>query len=86
MCKHLGKQADEVVAFGDGTNDIPMLKFAGSGVAVANAKPAVKQSANVVSSFTNNEDAVALELLRLHGQGFFGDGEAQLLPPGGAGH
>ena len=51
----------EVVAFGDAENDIPMLRQAGLGIAMANAGQEVKRAAGRVSQWTNNEDGVARE-------------------------
>ncbi|MGB3776437.1 MAG: Cof-type HAD-IIB family hydrolase [Leeuwenhoekiella sp.] len=51
-----------VIAFGDNYNDIELLKHAGWGIAVANAKEEVKEASDYTSEFTNKEDAVALEL------------------------
>jgi Cof subfamily protein (haloacid dehalogenase superfamily) len=56
---------DEIVAFGDAENDIPMLQKAGLGIAVANAPESVKAEAKRVSLWTNNEDAVAKEWERI---------------------
>ncbi|HEA28473.1 MAG TPA: HAD family hydrolase [Leeuwenhoekiella sp.] len=53
-----------VIAFGDNHNDVELLKNAGWGVAVANAKENVKAAADYVSEFTNKEDAVANELAK----------------------
>lgn len=53
---------DEVVAFGDNYNDIDLLKNAGWGIAVANAKEELKAVADHVSTYTNKEHAVAYEL------------------------
>ncbi len=49
---------EEVIAIGDGHNDLDMIGYAGLGVAVANARPAVLQAANLVTS-SNVEDGVA---------------------------
>jgi hypothetical protein len=49
-----GIEASEVVAFGDMPNDIPMLVWAGRGVAVANAHPDVIAAADEVCE--SNED------------------------------
>ena len=57
MEKYQIKQ-EEVMAMGDGENDIEMLKFAGLGVAMENASEDVKKVANVVTT-SNNEDGVA---------------------------
>ena len=48
----------EVIAFGDGENDITMLRTAGIGVAMGNAEPSVKAAADYVT-VTNNEAGVA---------------------------
>ena len=53
-----------VIAFGDNHNDVELLKNAGWGVAVANAKENVKKAADYTSEFTNKENAVAKELIR----------------------
>ena len=50
-----GIRAEEVIAFGDGFNDLDMVEFAGLGVAVANARPEVLRAANLVTA-ANNED------------------------------
>ena len=68
VCRVLGLGTEQVVAFGDAENDIPMLRQAGVGVAMGNAAPAVRAAADRVTR-TNNEDgiAVALEELGLLG-------------------
>ncbi|MDO5444543.1 MAG: Cof-type HAD-IIB family hydrolase [Eubacteriales bacterium] len=55
----MGLQPEEVMACGDANNDIPMLEYAGLGVAVANASDQVKAIANFIST-SNNEDGVAV--------------------------
>lgn len=54
----------DLMAFGDGYNDLSMLKLAGMGVAMANAAPEVRAEADCVT-LSNEEDgiAVALKLL-----------------------
>jgi hypothetical protein len=47
-----------VIAFGDGPNDLEMLRYAGLGIAVANAHPTVKAAAEFVTA-ANDEDGVA---------------------------
>lgn len=49
--------ADRVIAFGDNLNDIPMLKSADLGIAVANAHPQVKEVADLTIP-PNTEDSV----------------------------
>lgn len=50
---------EEVMCIGDSNNDIAMIKNAGIGVAVGNAKDSVKQHAKIVTA-SNNDDGVAL--------------------------
>lgn len=76
LCADLGVTSGEVVAFGDAPNDLPLLRWAGRGVAVANAHPAVLAAVAEVTD-SNAADGVArtLELL-LH--------ESPAAPRGGA--
>jgi Cof subfamily protein (haloacid dehalogenase superfamily) len=64
LCARLGIRAEEVIAFGDMPNDLEMLAWAGHGVAVANAHPAVLAQANEIT-LSNVEDGVAVVLERL---------------------
>lgn len=63
----LGIEAADVLAFGDGFNDVPMLSWAGRGVAVANAHPALLAVADEVTT-SNDDDGVAEVLRRFAGQ------------------
>jgi len=65
IARHLSIPQSLTLAFGDNHNDIPMLQWAGCGVAVANARPEVKAAADWVSPLTNNESALADALARL---------------------
>ncbi|MGC4853662.1 HAD family hydrolase [Micromonospora sp. DT4] len=65
-CDRLGMSAADVLAFGDMPNDVPMLSWAGRGVAVANAHPAVLAVADEVTG-TNSEDGVAAYLEKVFG-------------------
>ncbi|HET8628014.1 MAG TPA: Cof-type HAD-IIB family hydrolase [Thermomicrobiales bacterium] len=71
LCARLGVAAAEVVAFGDMPNDLPLLAWAGRGVAVANAHPAVLAAADGITR-ANDEDGVALVLERLLSDGSIG--------------
>lgn len=51
----------DVVAFGDDTNDVDMVRDSGLGVAMSNAVPEVKAVADRITT-SNNEDGVALVL------------------------
>lgn len=66
LCNSINVPITQVVAFGDGENDKEMLEIVGHGCAVANAKFLAKSVAKVVLEHSNDEDAVAIELLRLH--------------------
>lgn len=58
LCRALDIDPSETVAFGDGTNDVTMVKAAGVGVAMANASPETLAAADLVAP-SNQEDGVA---------------------------
>ena len=64
LCEREGYTAEEVVAFGDMPNDVPMLTWAGRAVAMGNAHPAVIEVADE-TTVTNDEDGVAVYLRSL---------------------
>lgn len=64
LCKALGVAPEETVAFGDGTNDLSMIRAAGLGVAMGNADFAVKAAADTVCD-DNEHDGVAKFIERL---------------------
>ena len=64
LCEQLGVKPSAVLAFGDMPNDVPMLKWAGHGIAVANAHPDVIASADEVTQ-SNDDDGVAVALERI---------------------
>ena len=55
FCKHFGLQLEETMAFGDGGNDIPMLRHAGIGVAMGNAVEEAKAVADYVTTDVDAE-------------------------------
>ncbi len=55
LIEHLGLSATEVVAFGDGRNDVEMLRWAGTGVAMGNAHAEAKAAADVVTATVDDE-------------------------------
>jgi Cof subfamily protein (haloacid dehalogenase superfamily) len=65
VAARLGVEAADVLAFGDMPNDVPMLVWAGCGVAVANAHPAVREVADDVTA-SNDDDGVAQYLERVY--------------------
>lgn len=58
LAKHLGLEREQVMAFGDGLNDISMIESAGIGVAMGNAVEEVRNVADKITA-TNDEDGVA---------------------------
>jgi hypothetical protein len=66
LAEQYGVAAADVVAFGDMPNDIPMLEWAGRGVAVGNAHTATQAVATSVTA-ANDEDGVAVHLEQLLG-------------------
>ena len=54
----LGVSKKETMAIGDASNDIPMLKWAGLGVAMGNATEEIKKIADVVA-LSNDDDGAA---------------------------
>ncbi len=63
LCDQWGVTAAEVAAFGDMPNDLPLLRWAGLAVAVANAHPNLLAVAHEVTA-SNDEDGVARVLGR----------------------
>jgi HAD superfamily hydrolase (TIGR01484 family) len=61
VCAERGIGADDVVAFGDAPNDLPMLQWAGRGIAVANAHPSVLAAISEIAP-SNEDDGVAVVL------------------------
>lgn len=51
----------DMIAFGDGYNDLSMLKLAGMGVAMQNAAPEVRAEADYIT-LSNEEDGIAAAL------------------------
>ncbi len=59
LLQEIGGSRDEMVAFGDGFNDLSMVEYAGCGVAMANAQPILLERANE-RTLSNDEDGVAV--------------------------
>lgn len=65
ICDHYQVSVAEVVACGDSFTDIPMLSFAGMGIAMGNSAELVKRSADRVTA-SNDEEGVYIALKNLH--------------------
>lgn len=63
VCERLGVTAADVLAIGDGFNDVEMLEWAGRGVAMGQAPDQLKDAADAVTG-TWADDGVATELAR----------------------
>ena len=63
LCRHLNIDPSETMAFGDGLNDITMLRSAGIGIAMANAPQPIKDAADYITD-TNDNDGVAQAIAR----------------------
>ena len=63
LCRLLGVEIKDTMAFGDGSNDMTMIRAAGIGVAMANADPALRAAADFVTD-TNDADGVAKAIAR----------------------
>ena len=69
LAQHLGIPAADTIAFGDSSNDLRMLRAAGTSVAMGNAAPEVRAVCGCVTD-TNDHDGVASFLYAhvLHGK------------------
>jgi len=61
VLKPLGIHRDEVISFGDGHNDISIIKYAGIGIAMGNAVDDLKLAANDLT-LSNDEDGIYYSL------------------------
>jgi Cof subfamily protein (haloacid dehalogenase superfamily) len=59
IADYMGVNAAEIMAVGDSMNDETMIRWAGTGVAMANADERIKNIADIVTEKSNDEDGVA---------------------------
>ena len=64
MLEHFSLVPREIAAFGDGENDLEMLRRAGIGVAMGGSPPAVQAAADFVTDSVE-QDGIAKALARL---------------------
>ena len=67
LAEKLNIPREEVMAIGDGNNDIEMLKFAGVGVAMGNGTKMAKDAANYITD-TNENNGVAKAIEKFLGE------------------
>ena len=60
LCEVLGFTRENVLAMGDGDNDMPMIQFAGIGVAMANGEEHIKQAADIIADDCNDFGAAKI--------------------------
>lgn len=65
LLKYYNKTNEDLIFFGDGENDKELLEFAGIGVAMKNAADDVKEVADQVSEFDNDNDGAIKHLLKM---------------------
>ena len=58
LSRHLGIDLSECVAVGDAPNDLPMIRTAGMGVAMGNARPEVLEAADAVVADNDHDGCV----------------------------
>ena len=58
LLKRTGVQAEQTAMMGDDLPDIPLIKAAGLGIAVANAAPEAKMAADFVTTCRGGEGAI----------------------------
>lgn len=60
MLKSIGLTRENTICCGDGFNDLTMIKYAGVGVAMENAQPEVKASADFITDSNDNDGIVTV--------------------------
>jgi len=70
MCQKLEIPMNDVIAMGDGTNDIEFLQMSGLGIAMNNAHESLREVASYTTEWTNDEHGVmkTLESLKMEGK------------------
>ena len=63
VLKPMGYKQEEMIAFGDGHNDISMVEYAGTGVAMSNAVQELKDISQYIT-LSNDEDGIAEALYK----------------------
>ncbi|WP_333589106.1 Cof-type HAD-IIB family hydrolase [Ligilactobacillus acidipiscis] len=59
LSKYYGIPREDIIAFGDEQNDVEMLSYAGTGVAMQNAAPWIRDIADNITPVDNDHDGIA---------------------------
>lgn len=65
VIRHYGIRREEIMVFGDGDNDVRMIRYAGTGVAMGNAREETKAAADYVTD-TAGRDGIEKALLHFN--------------------
>ena len=65
IADYLGIDREDIIAFGDGPNDLDMMQYAGTGVAMGNAGDYVKRVADLVTAHIDS-NGIYTAMERLH--------------------
>ena len=57
---HMNIKREEIMAFGDSDNDVSMIRYAGLGVAMGNAKENARRAADLITASNENDGIAAV--------------------------
>lgn len=69
MCERLNIPMEQCIAIGDGCNDIEFLKYSGLGICMKNGEDELKEIADLVLDYNNDQDAIMKVLQDLDRKG-----------------
>jgi len=65
LCEQLNVSASEVIAFGDGLNDLEMLQWAALGICMSNSHPELKLHISRQTALSNDQDGAVKEVFSI---------------------
>lgn len=65
IAEHYNIKKENIIAFGDSTNDIELCELGGTFVAMKNGKPQLKEKADILSAKDNNHNGIYFTLKKL---------------------
>jgi hydroxymethylpyrimidine pyrophosphatase-like HAD family hydrolase len=78
VAKHYGIDRSNVLAFGDGNNDVPLLEWAGLGVAMSHGRASARAAAKLVAPAGDPETCLSRAVDYLLAGARIGDGETSV--------